>query len=243
MDPGGRRPVRIAHAYGNRRHTIDEALATEVDFMEADLWFRAGKIEVRHERRLGFLPILYDGKPPGVRRFGPWAITVIPGYYIRLDVNPLPLAELLERAHGSVRLLLDLKGRYSDEAAYNYARTLARTLAEAGAEGSAIVCGQTDALDHVREVAPHLDVRYSMEREDEWQAFKRRLESGPRIAGVCIHRRFFLRDGVAAFLAEKDLQAFCWTVDDPAEARMLLGRGAAGIISNSLPLLEGLGEG
>ncbi|MEX0801542.1 MAG: glycerophosphodiester phosphodiesterase [Dehalococcoidia bacterium] len=243
MDPGGRRPVRIAHAHGNRRHTIDEALAADIDFMEADLWFRAGHIEVRHERRLGFLPVLYDGKPPGVRRFGPWAITIFPGYYIRLDVNPLPLRELLDRARGRVRLLLDLKGRYSEHDAGAYARTLARTLAEADAEGSAIVCGQTDALDHVRDVAPHLDVRYSMEREEQWQAFKRRLESGPPIAGVCIHRRFFLRDGVAEFLAENSLQAFCWTVDDPAEARALVERGAAGIISNRLPLLEALGEG
>jgi hypothetical protein len=242
MDASGDRPVRIAHAFGNRRPMIDKALAADVDFMEADLWFRAGRIEVRHERRLSFLPILYDGKPPGVERFGPWAITVFPGYYVRLDVDPLLLPELAEKTGAGVRPLLDLKGNYDDDNAYAYARSLARTLKDTGAEERAIVCGQTNTLDHVRAVAPHLDVRYSIEREPQWEGLKQRIGSKPRIRGVCMHRLFFQRDGVADFLADHDLQAFCWTVDDPEEARRLVERGATGIISNNLALLEELGE-
>jgi glycerophosphoryl diester phosphodiesterase len=39
------------------------------------------------------------------------------------------------------------------------------------------------------------------------------------------------------------LRVFCWTVDDPAEARRLLALGVDGITSNSIPLLEQLGSG
>ena len=240
MSAAARRTLRIAHAHGNRRDQIDRANGADVDLIEADLWFRAGEIWVRHERRCRFLPLLYDGKPKGVERFGPWALTVFPGYYIKLDIEPIRLRELLARTSGKRRLLLDLKGDYNDAAAYAYAETLSTALTEAGARETAIVCGQTDSLDHVREVAPDLDVRYSLEREEQWQALKRRVEAKPGIPGVCIHWQFYQREGVAGFLESNGMQAFCWTVDDLAEARKLVELGAAGIISNRLDVLAQL---
>jgi glycerophosphoryl diester phosphodiesterase len=241
LSADGGRPVRIAHAYGNRREQIERASAADVDLIEADLWFRAGEIWVRHERRCRFLPLLYDGKPKGIESFGPWALTVFPGYYVKLDLQPLRLRELLERTKGKRGLLLDLKGDYSGADAHAYAETLSTALTEADARNTAIVCGQSDSLDHVREVAPDLDVRYSLEREEQWEALKRRLAARPGIPGVCIHYLFYQREGVAEFLAANGMQAFCWTVDDLAEARKLLEMGAAGIISNRLDLLAQLG--
>ncbi len=237
MNRSGGRTVRIAHAYGNRRDDIEAAAAADIDFIEADIWYRAGEIWVRHERRMPFLPILFDRRPRGVNNIGPWALTVLPKYYARLDVAPLTLKELLERTRGRRRLLLDVKGDHAEEDARAFARTLARTLAETGCAESAIVCGQTDVLDTVREVAPHLDVRYSIEKEWQWEKLPRRLEARPGLRGVCVDRVFF-SDAVARTLEEADLDVFCWTVDDPAEARRLVELGVDGIISNSLPLLE-----
>ena len=242
MIRSGGRTVRIAHAYGNRRDRIEAAAAASVDFIEADIWYRAGDIWVRHERRMPFLPLLLDRRPRGMHNVGPWTLPVLPNYYARLDIDPPRLTELLERTRGRRGLLLDVKGDPAEEGARAYARSLARSLAEARCEGSVIVCGQTDVLDTIREVAPHLDVRYSIEKQWQWEKLPRRLDARPGLRGVCMNRKF-LSDTVARTLEEAGLQVFCWTVDDPAEATRLLALGVDGIISNSLPLLEQLDEG
>ncbi|TET97597.1 MAG: glycerophosphodiester phosphodiesterase [Dehalococcoidia bacterium] len=242
MSRNGGRPIRIAHAYGNRRDKIEAAASAEIDFLEADLWYRASQVWVRHERRLGCLPILFDRRPQGVDSVGPWALTVFPRHYVRLDINPLRLAELLERTQGRCGLLLDLKGSYGGDGARAYAQTLARILAQAQpATGGVIVCGGTEVLDRVREAAPHLDVRYSIEKQRHWQDFLRRLEADGPIRGVSMAREF-LSDEIVEFLEGRGLQVFCWTVDDAAEARRLLALGVDGIISNNIPLLEQLGS-
>ena len=239
MNRGGGRPLRIAHAFGNRRHSIEAAIAADVDYIEADLWYRAGDIWVRHERRLGFLPLLYDRKPPGMNSFGPWSLTVFPNHYIRLDVSPLLAKELLDATSGKSRLLLDLKDEHPRDRARAYAGTLARALRDAGCTESVIVCGQTDVLDSVREVAPELEVRYSIERQRQWEAFLRRLDADPAVRGVCLYHGF-LTEPVARLLVERGLEVFCWTVDDREEARRLVALGVDGIISNDLTLLAQL---
>ena len=240
MHAKGGRPLRIAHAYGNRRDKIEAATTADIDFIEADIWYRAGELWVRHERRPGFLPLLFDRMQQGVNRVGPWALRVFPRHYIRLDVNPLTLTDLLERTRGTRRLLLDLKGDHPAASARAYAEALAGALSDARCEESVIVCGQTDVLDDVRKAAPHLDVRHSIERQQQWDRFLHRLEADPVLPGVCLHR-VLLSDERARLLREAGLQVFCWTVDDPAEATELIAKGADGIISNSLPLLEHLG--
>jgi glycerophosphoryl diester phosphodiesterase len=242
MNRGGGRRLRVAHAFGNRRDKIEAAIAADVDLIEADLWYRAGDIWVRHERRLGFLPLLYDRKSRGMNSFGPWSLTVFPNHYIRLDVRPLRLAELLEATRGKRRLLLDLKDDHSPEKARAYAGALSRVLREAGCVESSIVCGQTDVLDSVREVAPELDVRYSIERQRQWEAFLGRLDVDAALRGVCLHHEF-LTDPVARLLEQRSLEVFCWTVDEREEARRLVALGVEGIISNDLTLLAQLGRG
>ena len=96
-------------------------------------------------------------------------------------------------------------------------------------------------LDRVREAAPDLDVRYSIEKQRHWDGFLRRLEADGPIRGVCMAREF-LSDKIVELLEERGLQVFCWTVDDAAEARRLLALGVDGIISNNIPLLEQLGS-
>lgn len=243
MSRKGGRPIRIAHAYGNRRDMIETAANADVDFMEADLWYRAGEVWVRHERRLGCLPLLYDRRPQGVDSVGPWALTVFPRHYVRLDINPLRLAEVLERTQGRCGLLLDIKGSYAGEGARTYARALARNLAQAQpTTGEVIVCGEMEVLDRVREAAPDLDVRYTIEKQRHWEGFLRRLEADSPVRGVCMDHEF-LSDEIARFLEDKGLRVFCWTIDDPAQARELLALGVDGIISNNIPLLEQLGSG
>ncbi len=239
MNRNDHRPVRVAHAFGNRRSKIEETADADIDFIEVDLWFRANDVWARHERRLGPIPLLFDRRPRGVESVGPCAITIFPNYYARLDVRPLRLVEVLERTQGRCGVLLDIKGSEIHQRARAYARTLAAIVDPFRGE-RLIVCGQSHPVLHeLREVAPHLDVRPSIEKDQQWQSLQRLLKADGGIRGVCMHRNF-LDDHIAGFLEDNELEVFCWTVDDADEARSLVGRGVDGIISNNLSLLKDL---
>jgi len=232
------RVVRIAHAYGNRRDTLRRALQAPVDMIEADIWRQAGDLHVRHELRLGPFPLLADRRPDGPK-IGPYAIPLPGRHYLRLDVNPLTLRELLRTVAGTKRLLLDVKSLDRSEAQL-FATILARQIQEHDAVGWVAVCGQYwPVLDRLRKIAPHVEVRYSMQSQDQWDGYQHRLTRGRATTRVCIHHRFI--DGTKAeFLEAHAIDTYCWTVDDPGEADVLVQRGVDGIISNNLDLLAAL---
>lgn len=230
-------PLRIAHGYGNHWDLLDKALVGPVDYVEADVWYRGGQLWVRHERRLGSLPLLYDNHSRPRTLIGPGSFSIGP-WYIRPDLKPIGLPELLERVRGKRGLLLDLKGRYRriDETAF--VETLARLLAQHSLEGEAYLCGQNwSLLDKLRSLSPQLRVCYSIERPFQWQAFSPRLAAGPRVDGLCLHRTLIDAERTHQL---RGIEVFSWTVNDPQEARRLLALGVTGIISDDLALLGSL---
>ncbi len=234
-----RPPVLIAHAYGNRRDELQQALAAPIDMIEADVWYRGGKLWVRHERRLGPLPLLMDSRmrahPPG-----PLAIPIWPRYFMRPDVNPLSLPELLESARGRRVLLLDVKGSYDAAGDTAFAAALSRQVAQQAMQEQVAVCGQNWlVLNRLRQVAPHLHVHYSIERPDQWQEFLGMIDRDKGAHRICIEHRFVSEDK-ALLLEGKGIDVYCWTVDNRTEAERLLAAGVDGIISNDLALLASL---
>ena len=53
-------PLIVAHRAGNHLDKLAEAFALGVDYAETDVWLHRGRLEVRHEKTLGPLPLLYD---------------------------------------------------------------------------------------------------------------------------------------------------------------------------------------
>jgi glycerophosphoryl diester phosphodiesterase len=235
-------PVRIAHAYGNTRHAIDLALDAEVDMLEADVWYRRRRIFVHHDRHLAPLPLLADRKMRG-HPLPPWSLPLPRRYYVRPDIHILTLEGLLDRTAGRRRLLLDVKGNNDAGYARRFARRLASAIRKAQATNGVEVCGQTwPVLTELRELAPEIAVRFSIERPDQWQEFVLKAKRAGRAPDVCIQHRF-LTDDRLRFLKDHGAGIYTWTVDTVPEARALLDRGIDGIISNNLDLLAILGSG
>jgi hypothetical protein len=89
-----RRPFVVAHRSGNSMLGLQTAEALGVQAIEADVHLFRGRMEVRHLKTLGPIPLLWDR----------WRLA-----------NPfrrrLVLAELLAAVDGRTELVLDLKGR------------------------------------------------------------------------------------------------------------------------------------
>lgn len=233
--------VRIAHAYGNTRKALRQALAASIDVIEADVWFRGKDLHLRHERRLEPLPLLVDRRMKG-HTLPPMTVPLWRGYYVRVDVNPMRLAEALEVAGGKLSLLLDIKGAYDEIEANRFASALARQIADRRAESWAAVCGQFwPVLHRLREIAPAIEVRYSIETPKQWERFVMMAREDGGARKVCMEHGF-LSEGKERFLREHGVSVYCWTVDDAGTAARLLAMGVDGIISNDLGLLAGLGR-
>lgn len=231
--------VRIAHAYGNNREALETALAAPVDMIEVDMWYRAGQIEIRHERRLSWLPVLADRRGRALHAMGRFVVPLWSNYFLRPDIGTMKLGELLQRTAGKKRLLLDIKARKRNESPA-FARQIAETVAEHGAQDWTAVCGQYwPVIRDLRAVTPEIEVRYSIERPNQWQRFVEMARSDEGARRVCIEHRF-MDAGKSAWLKENGVDVYCWTVDDPAEAEGLVSRGVHGITSNDLSLLASL---
>src|SRR5437016_1244187 len=93
MERRSRGPARIAHRAGNDRLALQRALAADIDWIEADIWWHYGRVVARHDRALWRLPVVY----------GNWRL------HVQLR-RPLYLSELLQSTAHGPKLLLDYKG-------------------------------------------------------------------------------------------------------------------------------------
>jgi hypothetical protein len=84
----------IAHRFGNRLDALRDAERLGVPCVEADLRLFRGRVEVRHLKSVGALPLFWDRW----RVAAPWS-------------PRLALAELLFATGPQTELVLDLKGR------------------------------------------------------------------------------------------------------------------------------------
>jgi glycerophosphoryl diester phosphodiesterase len=232
-------PVRIAHGFGNNRRRLLRALIGPVDLIETDVRFQDGKMVVRHERKLGPLPILIDEKSSLHIKSGHRCRLHLWRWYIALEGNLLSLQDVLAEAKDKRGLLLDLKGQYGNREEA-LAQALAEMLERMGMGEQVTICGQNwSLLGHLRVAAPHLKVYYSIDRPDQLEAFLAMLEHDP-MRGICLNQSL-IEEPLIERLKALGITIYTWTVDDLWRAHELLELGVDGIISNSLETLGLLG--
>ena len=210
-------PLRVAHRYGNDLASLIAAEAAAVDLIEADLWLHRNRLEVRHRKTMGPVPLLWDR----------WSLH--PGWTRRLG-----LADILAAARPGSELLLDLKGREAD---LPQRAIQAMERARPGARYS-VSSQNWELLAPFREL-PQVRVVYSTGSP---QAFDRAiaLARSEGLPAVGSQNRFLTLERVAA-LREHVPTFLSWTINDLDRARELLEWGVTGIISDRLELLRELG--
>jgi glycerophosphoryl diester phosphodiesterase len=228
-------PVRIAHGFGNSRRRLSRALIGPVDLVETDVRFQDSKMAIRHERKMGPLPILIDEKSSLHIKSAHRVRLPLWRWFIALQGKPLFLPEVLAKAKDKRGLLLDLKGEYGDREE-TLAQALAEMLRRMGMEEQATICGQNwRLLGHLRAAAPHLKLHYSIDSTHQLEAFQAMLERDP-IRRICLNESL-IEERLLRRLKGLGITIYTWTVDDLWRAHELLELGVDGIISNSLEML------
>ena len=203
------RPFIVAHRAGNDLALLRRAEAAGAGLIEADVHLFRGRLEVRHLKTLGPLPVLWDR------------------WYLASPRTPrLELATLLAAARPDTPLMLDLKGRDP---------RLARRVLAALDGRPVSVCSRSWRVLEPFLHRPEVRVVHSVGSRRQLRALRRRF-AGRRLGGVSIHRRL-LDASTVAELRERAELVVSWPVATPDEARRLWDWGVHGVISERFEAL------
>lgn len=202
-------PFLIAHRAGNDLTRLREAEDLGVAFVEADVRLWRGRLEVRHLKTLGPLPILWDR----------WELAS--PFAPRLSLDRL-LATIGPRTEP----LLDLKGRNP--------RLARLVLAELDGRRPVTVCARSWRLLEAFSERPEIRVVYSVGTPRELRRLLERFQGG-RIDGVSVHERLLDTATVRDLRGLADL-VMSWPVNTLRRAQELAALGVEGMISDDLAL-------
>lgn len=204
----------VAHRSGNDLRRIDEAVRHDARLIECDLRLYRGRIEVRHLKTIGPIPILWDTW----RLANPFA-------------QRLQLHELLKAVESrGIELMLDLKGRQRQ-----LSRLVVDQLATHAADAAVTVCARRwDLLEPFDEL-PHVRMVCSIGSR---RGLRRLLAQhrSRRLGGVSIHADLLDPHTVAELNAAAEL-VMTWPVNDADRARTLLAWGVNGLITDEAHLI------
>ncbi len=207
----------VAHRAGNCLDVLRASESAGVTFIEADINLFRGRLEVRHLKTVGPLPIFWDRW----QLAAPWRPRLL-------------LPDLLEAAAPTTQLMLDLKGRNP---------ALAERVIEAlepyfGSRRLTIAARSWPLL----ELFEGLPVRrlHSVGTARQLRALIRQ-STGAQLDGVTIHERLLDLDAVAELRRIAGV-VMTWPVNDAGRAHELVGLGVDGLISDRPDALSALGS-
>jgi len=210
------RPLAIAHRAGNDPAGVELAVSIGADLIEVDLWRFEGRLEIRHLKTMGPIPLLWDR----------WKLA--PGWTPRFTLD-----KLLELAPAATLLLIDLKG--IDPL---LPEQLMATLRAHVDHPPVLVCSRSwPLLDALRgEEEPPLI--YSVGNLQELAAVSSRLE-GMTHPAVSIHAGL-LTPAVMAELKARGTTVISWPVNSEACLAQLTALGVDGMTSDNPVLIESI---
>ncbi len=211
-------PFFVAHRAGNDLAQLRAAEDIGLDLVEADIRLFRGRLEVRHLKTLGPIPVLWDR----------WRLA-----------NPfaprLELEELLAATGPRTELMLDLKGRDP-----RLATGVLATLRPVLGRRRLIVCARGWALLQPFEGLPGVRTVYSAGNARQLRALLLRGRSR-RLQGVSVHERLLNPSTVAEIRSVADL-VMTWPANAAGRARELAAMGVDGLITDRLDLARELGR-
>ena len=195
----------VAHRAGNSLARLEDAERLGVALIEADIRLWRGRLEVRHLKTVGPLPILWDK----------WLLA-----------NPfaprLQLRDLLGAARRETQLLLDLKGRNT---------RLAELVRDAlPRDRHVAVCARSRALLEPFADLEHVRRFQSVGSRRQLRTLLRAAD-GVALDGVSIHERL-LDERVVEALRDRAALVISWPVNSLERARELARLGIQGLISD-----------
>ena len=205
----------VAHRAGNDLGSLRRAESAQVAVVEADLCLFAGRIEVRHPKTLGPIPLLWDK----------WTVASPQTPRLLLD-------QLLEAAAPSTTLMLDLKG--SDR---RLATGLVAALREHPRQLTVCCSGSWALLEPMRDL-DNVRVVHSVGNQRQLRSLRKRLAAEP-VYGVSIHDKLLSRERVAELRRRADL-VMTWPVNSVADVRRLASWGIDGLITDHYEVLAPL---
>lgn len=202
----------VAHRAGNSLVRLQDAERLGVALVEADIRLWRGRLEVRHLKTVGPLPILWDK----------WRLA-----------NPfaprLQLRDLLIQARCETQLLLDLKGRN---------RRLAELVRDALPSGRPVtVCARNRVLLEPFADLDHVRLFQSVGSRRQLRTLLRAAD-GVVLDGVSIHERL-LDERVVEALRGLGAVVISWPVNSLERAGELAQLGIHGLISDDPAALLG----
>jgi glycerophosphoryl diester phosphodiesterase len=210
--------ITIAHRGGNSRALLQEALASSVDAVEADLRLDGSRLVARHDRRFPLLPLYYD------KWFAYWS-----------REPQVDLDEILDQLQGRASLFVDIKST-SARALAMLLETLRRRQVVADTRISGTYW---HLLRRLHEEEPGLRLHYTIGDEESLDRFQQLLEGGESASGVSIHEAL-VDEALAARFQARGVEIVAYHVDQLARAQQLREWGVSGITSGDLALLRAL---
>jgi glycerophosphoryl diester phosphodiesterase len=209
------RPFVVAHRSGNSIRALRTAEALGAHAIEADVHRFRGRLEVRHLKTLGPIPILWD-RWRLANPFGP-----------RLLVG-----ELLEALGDRAELVLDLKGR-DPRLATEILEAVAPRL-DAGA--CVTVCARHWPLLEPLRGVEGVRLVHSVGSARDLRRLRRRAR-GARLEGITIHERL-LDSRTVRELRDLADTILSWPINTVERAQELARWGVDGLISDQPGLLQ-----
>jgi glycerophosphoryl diester phosphodiesterase len=210
------RPLVIAHRAGNDLDMARRAFEAGADMVETDVWSYRGRLELRHIKTMGLVPLLWDR----------WLLE--PGWGKRLV-----LSDLLQALPIEARLFLDLKG---DDPSLG--RLVVDAIEREQPERKLILCGRN--WRQLEEVAENPDVMtfYSVGSDEELAAVWERL-SGRIYPAVSIHCRY-LTPEITGQLKALGTTIVTWPINSITSARRLHELNVDGFTSDNMWLISSI---